>query len=126
MSEKTSAERMREYRKTHPRNTTNRTVHIPATILFFEKVNKTDKCWLWTGRRANCGYGQFRYQRKLMQAHRFSYLLNGGDIPTKMLVLHKCDVKACVNPNHLYLGDHKQNMKDARERGQWKPTEPKK
>lgn len=89
---------------------------------FFANVNKTDTCWLWTGSRtggsAKGRYGQFSLglQQKLY-AHRFSYLLHCGDIPAGLHVLHACDVRLCVNPAHLSLGTHLDNMRDAAEKG---------
>ncbi len=78
-------------------------------------------CWLWLGCITRVGYGLFNNGEKNRSAHRASHELFKGPIPENMMVLHTCDVKSCVNPNHLYLGDASQNAKDAVERGQ-KPT----
>ncbi len=64
-------------------------------------------CWLWLGSLSE-GYGQFLRER----AHRAAYRLFVGAIPDGMHVLHKCDVKSCANPKHLYLGTHADNMAD--------------
>lgn len=84
---------------------------------FWSKVNKTDGCWLWTGARKNKqGHGNMRVGNRNVCAHRVSWTLAHGDIPVGSWVLHKCDVPACVNPDHLYLGTQKENMRDASER----------
>ncbi len=79
---------------------------------FLNKIKKTSGCWLWTGSIKQNGYGAFRYKNKTIYAHRFSWELHTGKIPNKKWVLHKCDNPPCVNPSHLFLGDHKTNCKD--------------
>ena len=77
-------------------------------------------CWLWLGKAVNnCGYGFFGMLNSNILAHRAAWKLFRGEIPDGSLVLHKCDNKLCVNPYHLYLGDKRDNMRDAIERGQW-------
>lgn len=83
-------------------------------IKFWPKVNKTDTCWLWTGARAS-GYGTIGaggYKGKMLSAHRVSYELAYGKFDPKLYVLHKCDVKLCVNPEHLFLGTQQDNVDD--------------
>lgn len=86
---------------------------------FWEYVNKTETCWLWTGFRDSDGYGKFQIgtnqKKKSVRAHRFSYELVHG--PTELLVLHNCDNPPCVNPDHLYAGTHSDNMKDMYAKG---------
>lgn len=77
---------------------------------FWNKVNKTPTCWLWTGATIK-GYGAFG--RPTALAHRVAYEMAYGPIPTGKHIRHICDVKNCVNPEHLLLGTHTENMNDA-------------
>lgn len=76
-------------------------------------------CWLWTGSSDKNGYGIFPNGRIDQRAHRASYKLMIGPINGELWVLHKCDVPGCVNPEHLYLGNVKDNVRDALERGRF-------
>ncbi|KKK93890.1 hypothetical protein LCGC14_2688380 [marine sediment metagenome] len=67
-------------------------------------------CWEWTRCRTDKGYGQVRVHGKAWRAHRLSYTINVGPIPDGLFVLHDCDNPPCVNPAHLHLGDHSQNL----------------
>lgn len=88
----------------------------PELDRFWEKVNKTDTCWLWTATKV-AGYGQFRPDGENILAHRYSYTIHKGEIPTGLFVLHSCDNRACVNPDHLSTGTHVQNMHDMLAKG---------
>lgn len=82
---------------------------------FWNKVQKTETCWLWIGANDGVfGHGCMGIPgaRKNIGAHRLSWRLHFGEIPDGMWVLHKCDVPACVNPDHLFLGTHNDNMRD--------------
>ena len=84
-----------------------------------EKINKTDSCWLWTGHRNACGYGTIRFNHKMELAHRMMWLLVNGKMPDKC-VLHSCDNPSCVNPEHLRLGTHQENITEAFQKGHYK------
>lgn len=79
---------------------------------FWNKVNKTGTCWLWTGCVNKNGYGVIKINRKYVRSHRISWELCNGLIPKDLCVLHKCDVRHCVNPKHLFLGSRDENNKD--------------
>lgn len=87
---------------------------------FWIKVDKSGSeefpdCWLWTS-QLRTGYGIFRLQGKIISAHRFSYFLATGENPGNERVRHSCDNGQCVNPDHLLLGTHADNMRDMYER----------
>ena len=85
---------------------------------FWSKVKKTDTCWLWeAGLRNKHGYGGFTHNKSWVLAHRVAYELTYGVFDEKLCVLHKCDNTLCVNPEHLFLGTHEDNMADKRAKG---------
>jgi hypothetical protein len=81
---------------------------------FWAKVSKPEgaDCWIWIGARVNDEYGQMNIAHKRVLAHRISYELKYGSIPTGSLILHHCDVRQCVNPDHLYAGSYSDNIRD--------------
>lgn len=85
---------------------------------FWEKVNKTSTCWNWTGSLSD-GYGRYFIKGRFNKAHRFSYYLHKGAILKGLQVLHQCNNRACVNPDHLYLGTHGDNMRDRKLAGMY-------
>lgn len=74
-------------------------------------------CWLWVGGCVPKGYGTLRRRGKTYRASRFSWELHKGTIPAGLHVLHKCDVPACVNPDHLFLGTNLDNVRDMDRKG---------
>lgn len=92
---------------------------------FWSKVNKTPFCWEWTASLSH-GYGQFMMpNRKLNRAHRVAWILVFGSIPLGLHVLHKCDNRKCVNPNHLFLGTNQDNIIDRVSKNRsWHPKTP--
>lgn len=77
-------------------------------------------CWYWRGSHTNLGYGIFSALGE-NRSHRVAWRLWHGDIPKGMHVLHRCDVRCCVNPEHLFLGTHSDNMRDMVSKGRGKP-----
>lgn len=70
-------------------------------------------CWIWMGSKDKDGYGLISINSKYIGAHRVSWKLHFGPIPNNLFVCHHCDTPSCVNPYHLFLGTHQDNMKDA-------------
>lgn len=69
-------------------------------------------CWLWMKPLDRDGYGRVCVDGKNQRVHRVSYRLYKGDIPNGMIVCHECDTPACINPEHLFLGTHLDNVRD--------------
>ena len=84
---------------------------------FWDKVDKTGECWIWTASKNKKGYGRFGFGSRAQLAHRVSWLLSNGEIPDGMLACHTCDNPPCVNPSHLWLGTQKDNVVDMSSKG---------
>lgn len=84
---------------------------------FWSKVDKSGPCWEWTAAKSSFGHGRFRVNGNLVSPHRMSWEMSNGGIPEGVWVLHKCDNPSCVNPDHLFLGDRADKMKDAANKG---------
>lgn len=86
---------------------------------FWEKVEKTEACWLWKASRTHNGegYGQFRWEQRSVDAHRVSWIIAHGEIPAGINVLHSCDNPVCVRPDHLFLGTDQDNVDDMLAKG---------
>jgi hypothetical protein len=78
---------------------------------FWEKVNKTETCWLWT-KGCSKGHGHVRINGKMQYSHRVSWLLTGNTIPDGHIIRHKCRSKHCCNPEHLETGTVAENNAD--------------
>jgi hypothetical protein len=76
-----------------------------------------DGCWEYLGAVNEHGYGTVKIKDVTWMAHRLSYRRNVGPIPEGMQVLHRCDNPACINPGHLWLGTHNDNMRDMKRKG---------
>lgn len=79
-------------------------------------------CWLWHGNKNRAGYGEVSIRNNRWMVHRYMYTVFIGEIPQGMHACHYCDVRNCINPSHLWLGTHKQNMADCRAKGRYHYT----
>lgn len=89
--------------------------------LFWSKVDKTSGCWNWTAYVGTHGYGvigtMLKGENRTYHTHRVSWEWHNGPIPAGVSVLHRCDNRKCVNPSHLFLGTHRDNMQDMTAKG---------
>jgi hypothetical protein len=96
---------------------------VPRSLTdrFWEKVEKGDGCWLWKGQIGTPGYGTLSvsHNRK-RSAHRVSWELHYGTVPDGMCVLHRCDNRPCVRPDHLFVGTLLDNNVDCIKKGRWR------
>ena len=90
----------------------------PLAERFWEKVDKSGECWLWTAHRNADGYGMVGLERRgIDRSHRVAWRLANGSIPAGMSVLHRCDNPGCVRPDHLFLGTQRDNIADMDAKG---------
>ena len=84
---------------------------------FWNRVDKTSYCWIWTGAKKSTGYGKVKVNNRDWLAHRYSYYISTGIEPGNLLVCHHCDNPPCVRPNHLFLGTSSENALDSSRKG---------
>ena len=98
-------------------------IHVVTSVQerhFWQKVNETDSCWLWTGSVDKRGYGQVRLgprPGRLVYSHRLSYEMLVGSIPDGLEIDHLCRVHLCCNPEHLEPVTHAENMRRGKGNG---------
>lgn len=87
---------------------------------YWAKVDKRDGCWGWLGARSHFGYGMIRpddWRRSMIHAHRASWEIHFGPVPSGLHVLHRCDNPPCTNPDHLFVGTDADNAADKKAKG---------
>lgn len=90
----------------------NLTLSETELTRFWSKVDKAGDCWVWTASLVTGGYGCVTLRSKTFTTHRISYLIHNGPIPEGVCVLHKCDNRRCVNPDHFFTGSKGDNNTD--------------
>lgn len=94
----------------------------PWRILDMSIPEPNSGCWIWLGYIGPNGYGELRADGRTRRAHRISYEIFNGPIPSGLVVRHRCDNPPCVNPDHLVIGSMKDNTQDMLRRGRHHTT----
>jgi hypothetical protein len=89
---------------------------MPPREIFETMFRVTPGCWIWLRNFSPKGYGQICGRGRTVMAHRLSYETYVGPIPAGLFLLHSCDNRKCVNPDHLRPGTHRENMRDMSDR----------
>lgn len=92
----------------NPDHQTPRTLEVRMSNYLVDE----NGCWMWQGKTKTGDYGTLSINHKTTMVHRLSYEMHKGEIPEGLMVCHKCNVKLCINPDHLYVGTHNDNMRD--------------
>lgn len=95
----------------------------PVDVRFHSKYETEPNtgCWLWSDALDVYGYGRLQIDGKARKAHQVSYELNYGPIPRGKIICHTCDVRCCVNPEHIFLGTWEENVRDMMSKGRNRP-----
>lgn len=91
--------------------------HTVVTLATKTKIDPNTNCWLWQGALSKSGYGETSKDNHTWRAHRLMYTLLHGDIPSGMVIMHQCDTRDCINPEHLSLGTYQDNVTDMMNKG---------
>lgn len=94
-----------------------RPMSLKELVMRHLTIGKPKECWNWQAGKSKLGYGRIGVRGRVAFAHRAAYEVLVGPIPNGMLCCHKCDNPSCCNPNHLFIGTHKDNSQDMVRKG---------